>query len=326
VSIKINRQKRKMKLAFVSFIALVFLLFFVTKLLDKKTEVDLERYLLIGKENIFVIYGNKLALRIPEETYIGDKSVDSYVKDGLYSELYQRVNSIFPEEIEGYIVAGKRSKYVLDSEHSVNIPLINKDGKNYILTSGLNEVFLKLFYDEEIKSQRVENIMVDILNANGRSGYAGKVSKKIEDEFAYKSNTGNHQKLTDYTYIIPNNISENQLKELIVLLDEKYIRIEEKGALPTLANVVLILGRETDNLLNTFVYKYNEFDTENYNFLRENGYKNVRRLKADKEIDKSFIEYKTEDYYIAYKMSKLLNIDNLLENNDLENRINVYIK
>jgi hypothetical protein len=299
----------------------------VGKLFNKETEVEWSKYLVIGKKNIFVTYDSKLALRIPEDVYIGnEKSVADYIKKGQYSELYQRINSVFPEEIEGYVVANRRGQYTLEPEYAVNIPLINKDGKNYILTSELNEVFLKLYYDEEIRSQVVENVLVDILNANGRSGYAGRIGNKIKDDFNYEYNAANYQELTDYSYIIANNIGENQLKEFIMSLDEKYIRIKEKGDLPTLANIVVILGREENNLLDTYVYKHDAFDKENYELLKDNGYKNVRRLKSETEIDKSFIEYKKEDYYIAYKISKLLNIDNLLENNEIGDRINIYIK
>lgn len=308
-------------------VLILLLIFFVSKLLNKETEVEWNKYLVIGKKNIFINYDDRLALRIPEDVYIGsDKNVADYIKRGQYSELYQRINSVFPEEIEGYVVANKRGQYSIDPEYAVNIPLINKDGKNYVLTSELNEVFLKLYYDEEIRSQVVENVLVDILNGNGRSGYAGKLGNKIKEEFSYEYNAANYQELTDYSYVIANNIGDNQLKELIMSLDEKYIRIKEKGNLPTLANVVLILGKEKNNVLDTYVYKFDSFDKENYNLLKDNGYNNVRRLKSDKEIDKSFIEYTKEDYFIAYKMSKLLNIDNLLENNELKERINVYIK
>lgn len=327
MSVKIRRQKRKSRLILLATLLTLLLIFFVGKLFNKETEVEWSKYLVIGKKNIFVTYDSKLALRIPEDVYIGnEKSVADYIKKGQYSELYQRINSVFPEEIEGYVVANRRGQYTLEPEYAVNIPLINKDGKNYILTSELNEVFLKLYYDEEIRSQVVENVLVDILNANGRSGYAGRIGNKIKDDFNYEYNAANYQELTDYSYIIANNIGENQLKEFIMSLDEKYIRIKEKGDLPTLANIVVILGREENNLLDTYVYKHDAFDKENYELLKDNGYKNVRRLKSETEIDKSFIEYKKEDYYIAYKISKLLNIDNLLENNEIGDRINIYIK
>lgn len=327
MSVKIRRQKRKSRLILLAALLTLLLIFFVGRLFNKETEVEWSKYLVIGKKNIFVTYDSKLALRIPEDVYIGnERSVEDYIKKGQYSELYQRINSVFPEEIEGYVVASRRGQYNLEPEYAVNIPLINKEGKNYILTSELNEVFLKLYYDEEIRSQVVENVLVDILNANGRSGYAGKVGNQIKDDFNYEYNAANYQELTDYSYVIANNIGENQLKEFIMSLDEKYIRIKEKGDLPTLANIVVILGREENNLLDTYVYKYDAFDKENYELLKDNGYKNVRRLKSETEIDKSFIEYKKEDYYIAYKISKLLNIDNLLENNEISDRINIYIK
>ncbi len=327
MSVKIRRKKRKMRFFVIGILVVLTLVFLVGRLFNRKAEVNWSRYVIVGKQNVFVVYDDKLTLRIPENTYIGsDKTVKDYLDTKNYIELHHKIDAIFPENIEGYVVAKRKGQYEVDAEYAINIPLVSKEGKDYILTSALNEVFLKLYYGEEIKSQVVENILVDILNGNGRSGYAGKVGNKLQDEFSYRYNAANYEELTDYSYVIPNNISENQLKELIMSLDEKYIRVKEKGTLPTLANVVVILGREEENMLATFVYKRDSFDNENYQLLKDNGYKNVRRLKTDKEVTKNFIEYKPEDYLIAYKMSKLLNIENLLENKELDNRINVYIK
>lgn len=327
MSVKIRRKKRKMRFFVIGILVVLTLVFIIGRLFNRKEEVSWNKYIIVGKQNVFVVYDNKLTLRIPEDTYIdSEKKIEDYLSSKNYIELHHKIDAVFPENIEGYVVAKRKGQYEVDAEYAINIPLISKEGKNYILTSALNEVFLKLYYGEEIKSQVVENILVDILNGNGRSGYAGRVGNKLQEEFSYRYNAANYEELTDYSYVIANNISENQLKELIMSLDEKYIRVKEKGTLPTLANVVVILGREEENILSTFVYKRDSFDNENYQLLKDNGYKNVRRLKTDKEIPKSFIEYKPEDYLIAYKISKLLNIENLLENKDLENKINVYIE
>jgi hypothetical protein len=328
VSVKIRRKKRRVRVFVLGLLIALMIIFLVGKLLfSRKTEIVWNKYLVIGKQNVFVVYDEKLSLLMPEDIYISkDKTIKEYLENKSYSELYQKINSIFPEELEGYVVAAKKGQYELKAEYSVKIPTVQKEDKEYILTSALNEVFLKLYYGEEIKNQVIENVLVDILNANGRGGYAGKLGNKLTEEFSYKYNAANYEELTDYSYVIVNNISDNQLKELIMSIDEKYIRIKDKGTLPTLANVVLILGREENNLLNTYVYKKDSFDNENYQMLKDNGYKNVRRLKTEKEIDKSFIEYKKEDYFIAYKMSKLLNIENMLENDELDDRINIYIK
>lgn len=328
MSVKIRRKKRRVRVFVLGLLIALMIIFLVGKLLfSRKTEIVWNKYLVIGKQNVFVVYDEKLSLLMPEDIYISkDKTIKEYLENKSYSELYQKINSIFPEELEGYVVAAKKGQYELKAEYSVKIPTVKKEDKEYILTSALNEVFLKLYYGEEIKNQVIENVLVDILNANGRGGYAGKLGNKLTEEFSYKYNAANYEELTDYSYVIVNNISDNQLKELIMSIDEKYIRIKDKGTLPTLANVVLILGREENNLLNTYVYKKDSFDNENYQMLKDNGYKNVRRLKTEKEIDKSFIEYKKEDYFIAYKMSKLLNIENMLENDELDDRINIYIK
>ena len=43
-------------------------------------------------------------------------------------------------------------------------------------------------------------------------------------------------------------------------------------------------------------------------------------------MEKSIVEYNKEDYFIAQKIAKIVQVEDMVENNDLENRVNVTIK
>ena len=60
--------------------------------------------------------------------------------------------------------------------------------------------------------------------------------------------------------------------------------------------------------------------------LKKDGYKNLKSIVTKENIESSYIEYKAEDYYIAYKISKVLGIDSLIESKDVSEKIKVYIK
>lgn len=298
--------------------------FLLNRYFNGKTEVKYKRYLVVGKENVFVIYDDKISLKIPQDTYVGkEKTVEDYLKNKEYSELFQVIKNVFPEELEGYIVPKKNIE--VTTEYSVNIPLIKTGDKNYILTSELNKVFIKLYYGE-VSNEDAGSILVDVLNASGRAGFSRKIGEKIQKDLGFKYNPATYEEESEYSYIINNSLDPKKIQDLILNLDAKYIKIKEKSKLPTPANVVVILGRETDGLLNINIYKNNEIDKINIEKLKKENYKNLKTVTTKEIIETAYIEYKAEDYYTAFKISKLLGISNLVENNTLNNKINVYIK
>ena len=62
------------------------------------------------------------------------------------------------------------------------------------------------------------------------------------------------------------------------------------------------------------------------NELKREGYRKVESEKDKIKVESSFVEYASEDYFIAYKIAKTLNIDSLIENNNLKNKIRVITK
>lgn len=288
-----------------------------------KTDVKYKKYLVIGKENIFVVYDDKVSLKIPQDTYVGqEKMVLDYLNKKEYSELFQVIKSIFPEELEGYIVPKRNVDVATD--YSVNIPTISNNNKNYILTSELNKVFVNLYYGTI--NEKADNILIDILNASGKAGLSKKIGDKLQKDFGYRYNPATYEENSEYSYIINNSLSKKQVEDLIMSLDSKYIKIKDKSKLPTPANAVVILGRETEGILSINIYKNGEIDKENYNKLNKNYYINLKTTVTKEKIEDTYIEYKSEDYYTAYKISKLLAIDKLVENKEITNKINIYVK
>lgn len=319
-----NRINRKKTILIIWVLLLLGAIFLLNRYFNGKTEVKYQKYLVIGKENIFVVYDEKVSLKIPQDTYIGqEKRVSDYLNKKEYSELFQVIKSIFPEELEGYIVPKRNIDVATD--YSVIIPTISNNNKNYILTSELNKVFIKLYYGENI-NEKNENILIDILNASGRAGFSRRTGEKIQKELNYKYNPATYEEESQYSYIINNNLSQKQVEDLIMAIDSKYVKIKEKSKLPTPANVVLILGKEIDGLLSINIFRNDEADKENLEKLKKSSYTNLKSTVTKENIEKSFIEYKAEDYYTAYKISKVLGIENLVENKDMNNKINIYIK
>lgn len=288
-----------------------------------KTDVKYKKYLVIGKENIFVVYDDKVSLKIPQDTYVGqEKMVLDYLNKKEYSELFQVIKSIFPEELEGYIVPKRNVDVATD--YSVNIPTISNNNKNYILTSELNKVFINLYYGT--LNEKADNILIDILNASGKAGLSKKIGEKLQKDFGFRYNPATYEEKSEYSYIINNSLSQKQVEDLIMSLDSKYIKIKDKSKLPTPANAVVIIGRETEGILSINIYKNGEIDKENYNKLNKNYYINLKTTVTKEKIEDTYIEYKAEDYYTAYKISKLLGIDKLVENKEISNKINIYVK
>ena len=308
-------------------IASLFFLLIVNWNKNKVNEIEWERYMVIGKKNLFVVYEDKLAVKIPFEISLDkEKTVGDYVAKGNYEELVGALNEVLPENIENYKVV-KSGKVEIDVKNKKNIPEIAIDGKRLILTSSLTSMFMKVYYEGKGMAN-VDSVLVDILNANGKSGYARRTGEKIKRELSYRYNAANYTQQAEYSYIIKKNISEKSLEDIILNIGEKYFKVkqEEDIDVPTIANLVLVLGKETEGLLSINLLRKDSVDRENYDKLNKIGYKNLNRRSVNSDIEESFIEYNSEDYYTAYKLSKFLNITKRVENNQLNEEINVYLK
>lgn len=285
-----------------------------------------ERVLIIGKQNLFAVYEDKLAVKIPFELYVdSDETIQNLVDSKNYENVLEKINSIVPEKLNRYVVI-KNGEMKLEVENEKNIPETNIGEKRYILTSSVYSMFKELYHEKNTVDQLNENILVDVLNANGRGGYARKTGELIHNSLGMKYNAANYETTLDQSYVVLNDISKEKAAEILDKLPEKYFKIRTKSSIPTLANIVVILGSEKNIELKIDLYGSKENIKNTEQQLKKAGYKNTVEQSEKDGTEQSIVEYNKEDYFIAQKLAKILGINDMVENNDLKDRIGITIK
>ena len=285
-----------------------------------------EKVLIIGKQNLFAIYEDRLAVKIPYELYIdSEETVEDLVSTRNYEQVLEKINSIVPEKLTRYIVI-KSGEIKLDVENQRNIPETNIGDKRFILTSSVYAMFKELYHEKNSVDEQNENILVDILNANGIGGYARKTGELIKTSLGMKYNAANYETTQDQSYVILNDISKEKAAEILDKLPEKYFKIKTKSSIPTLANIVVIIGSEKDINFKIDIYGDEAVLKDATDKVKKLGYTNVSTSARKEGTEQSVIEYNKEDYFIALRIAKELGITDMIENNDLVNRIGVTIK
>ena len=285
-----------------------------------------EKVLIIGKQNLFAIYEDRLAVKIPYELYIdSEETVEDLVSTRNYEQVLEKINSIVPEKLTRYIV-NKSGEIKLDVENQKNIPETNIGDKRFILTSSVYAMFKELYHEKNSVDEQNENILVDVLNANGIGGYARKTGELIKTSLGMKYNAANYETTQDQSYVILNDISKEKAAEILDKLPEKYFKIKTKSSIPTLANIVVIIGSEKDINFKIDIYGDEAVLKDATDKVKKLGYTNVSTSARKEGTEQSVIEYNKEDYFIALKVAKELGITDMIENNDLSNKIGVTIK
>ena len=285
-----------------------------------------EKVLIIGKQNLFAIYEDRLAVKIPYELYIdSEETVEDLVSTRNYEQVLEKINSIVPEKLTRYIVI-KSGEIKLDVENQRNIPETNIGDKRFILTSSVYAMFKELYHEKNSVDEQNENILVDVLNANGVGGYARKTGELIKTSLGMKYNAANYETTQDQSYVILNDISKEKAAEILDKLPEKYFKIKTKSTIPTLANIVVIIGSEKDINFKIDIYGADSVLKDATDKVKKLGYTDVNTSAAKEGTEQSVIEYNKEDYFIALRIAKELGITDMIENNDLVNRIGVTIK
>ena len=285
-----------------------------------------EKVLIIGKQNLFAIYEDRLAVKIPYELYIdSDETVEDLVSTRNYEQVLEKINSIVPEKLTRYIVI-KSGEIKLDVENQRNIPETNIGDKRFILTSSVYAMFKDLYHEKNSVDEQNENILVDVLNANGVGGYARKTGELIKTSLGMKYNAANYETTQDQSYVILNDISKEKAAEILDKLPEKYFKIKTKSTIPTLANIVVIIGSEKNINFKIDIYGADSVLKDATDKVKKLGYTDINTSATKEGTEQSVIEYNKEDYFIALRIAKELGITDMIENNELVNRIGVTIK
>lgn len=293
---------------------------------DGNKELDKNsRYLIIGKGNLIAVYEDKLAVKIPYEVSVSkDETFEDLVKTKNKEEIMATVNKILPEKVDNYKVV-KFGEVKLNVKNSKNIPETTIGDKRYVLTSSLYSMFEEMYNDPNKVNEVNENIIVDILNANGRGGYARKTGEKLKKNLSMKYNAANYETFLEESYVILNDISKEKTQEILMQLNEKYFKVKDVPTIPTLVNVVVILGKEENVKFDVDIIGKGNVADEFTKELKREGYKNVKNVVTDSKVETPVIEYNPEDYYIAYKIAKKLDIKDMIEKENLKNKINIFV-
>jgi len=322
---KKKKKGRSSILILILIAILVVLLYFNFRGNSIKLTKD-ERVLIIGKQNLFAVYEDKLAVKIPFELYVdSDETIQNLVDSQNYENVLEKINSIVPEKLNRYVVI-KNGEMKLEVENEKNIPETNIGEKRYILTSSVYSMFKELYHEKNTVDQLNENLLVDVLNANGRGGYARKTGELIHNSLGMKYNAANYETTLDQSYVVLNDISKEKAAEILDKLPEKYFKIRTKSSIPTLANIVVILGSEKNIELKIDLYGNKENIKNAEQQLKKAGYKNTVEQSEKDGTEQSIVEYNKEDYFVAQKLAKILGINDMVENNDLKDRIGITIK
>lgn len=321
---KVKRSKVKILVLF-----LILLLLFLLFLNFRGNSIKLaknEKVLIVGKQNLFAVYEDKLAVKIPFELNINnEEKVQDLVDTKNYETVLEKINNIMSEKLDKCIALNNDS-VKLDVEEEKNIPETNIENKRMILTSSVYSMFDKLYKKNEKSLELNEDILVDVLNANGIGGYARKTGELLKKELGVKYNAANYEKQLNESYVVLNDISNRKALEIIEKLPEKYFKIKRKSTIPTLANLVVIMGKEKNIDFKIDIFAAKEKYKEEYNKLKKAGYSKILRKDMESEVGESVIKYNKEDYFTAQKVAKILGIKNILETNSLENRLDIIIK
>src|SRR3712207_9555463 len=88
-------------------------------------------------------------------------------------------------------------------------------------------MFDELYREANTADVLNQNIIVDVLNANGKGGYARKTGELLAQNLSMKYNAANYEKNQEESYIILNDISVDKARDIVMTLPEKY-RSEER--------------------------------------------------------------------------------------------------
>lgn len=324
-----NYKKRLTRIKYVLSGLIVFTIFVCSLIFiilhDNTNKENYSRYMLVGKQNIFLVYEDKLAIEIPFDIQLDkEKTIEDLIKVKNYTEILNNINYIFPEKIEDYKVA-KVGNIDLKVQNSKKVPEVMVDDKRYILTSSIENLFEDFYNIEEKATIENSKIVVDILNANGKAGYARKTGEKLKKVLGIKCNAANYETNINESYIIINDLNRKQVEDIIMTIDEKYFKLKEDATIPTLANVVIVLGKETDKIYDIELKGKNKEKDMYKRTLEKAGYLGIKSIDTKVSEKGSQILYNPEDYFVAFKISKKLGVENLKEDKKLKNKIIILV-
>ncbi|MGL4688015.1 MAG: LytR C-terminal domain-containing protein [Fusobacteriaceae bacterium] len=320
-----KRSKILYSVGIIFSIIVILVVFFTRSINSNNSDIkNFNKYMIVGKENLIVVYEEKLAIKIPYDIQVDKtQTFGDMVKLKNYDKVLETINGIFPEKIDTYKVV-KFGNIEIEAKNQKNIPEMMLDEKRYILTSSVYAMFKDYYKGNKEQNTTYKDIIIDILNAKGTSGYARRVGEKLKKVYGVKYNAANFEKNEEESFVILNDgISKDKVEKLIMELDENYLKIKNTSTMPTLASAVFGLGKEENVSTKIKIIGKEAEINKIEKSLKKNDYKNISLEKTAINLKESVIEYSEEDYFIAYKIGRKIGVNNLIEKKEEKNIIRI---
>lgn len=312
-------KKTKIKPRFYIFLALfpilligIFFLIRQTLSENMNNQVKIEpnkNYVIFNEDRTFLIYPEKIVIEIPEDLRIAGKTtLKEMVENSDFQGVIIKLNLILPVKIEKYF-SDIEIKY--DGEIK-EFPYIEDGYGKLIDSKGLAQLFFENYYESELVEKKT-NVVIDMINCSGDIKYFGKEIANVKNHFGYKVNTSEDSK-TAITYVINNGMAKEKFNDLITFLKRKYIVQKPSSEISTIAKAIILLGDDKENEIKIQVSENKGSKSNITNrILEKNGYTRLLKEFASHEEKENTIYYTKNNYFMAYKISKLLRINKLEE-------------
>lgn len=283
-----------------------------------------ERYIIFTDKAGYAVYTGRFVLKMSGNIYFNKtKNFKELLQTKNYSEIANFYNYGAVEKIKEYYVCEKVDKTI--EYEAVPIPTIKVAGKDYVDSKKLSEIFENLYY--KIKISNIKNskiITVDTYNAANNENGFGKFVENLSSK-GYRVTSSNFGETSDGNKIYNNGVSEDDALKFIMNSQQKYIKIVTEPPIASSADIVFLAGNDVAGDLKIVINGNKKKVDDIIKSLEKSGYTNI--VKESEELPKdSFIKCNSEDYYTAYKISKLLKIKDIFEEESISNRIEIYIK
>lgn len=280
-----------------------------------KDDTNKGNRLIVTQDKYYIYYDNEV-IELNKGTYITkENKIDDYFFDFKFvgkqlkdeKKLLSDLSKYFPHGI-GEVAKGVAPK------NAITLPIYDISGKKIIdsvklanlldgesqINSETNELEAKTQIEEELVD--LSNKKVEILNANGISGFAKKIGESLKNSLNMEYNAENYHTNSNFTFVVNHKLSDKELETFVNSLNIKYVKILKDDNLKPESDVVLVTGN--DSLVNyPITLITNNEQTELKNTL--SSYK-ITIKKENNIAEGTIIKYRSEDEFIAKKIATLL--------------------
>lgn len=285
-------------------------------------EVKEQNYFVFTRDNGYAVYADKMSVKFSKNIKFNkEKKFEEMLKSENYREIINYYNFTVPEKITEYYLAEKVSDD-FDSA-AIETPVIDVNGEKYIDSRVVSDIFIYRYYGIDYKKSKTEEkIYVDIINATEKERYNGETIRKLKNA-GYSCKEVNYGEVLNYSVIVNNKSTEEEIKKFILTVNEKYIKTEEEPPFATAADLVFTAGSEKES---GYIFEiYGKRRSEIAKTLTALGYSEIIKKEELKESSENMVKCSKKEYYTAYKIAKIAKIAKIVTDGMEENKIEIII-